>query len=221
MVCILKQDDLYTRTRCGAIVLAAGQGSRMGDVPKSLIELQGVPLINRQLIALSGAGVDEVVVVTGYYHDLVESAVEQFPVKVVRNPKPERGQASSVRLGMEALGSNFDAIVMALSDQPLINTSDVTKLITAFQKRLTGEFIMPVVNGQRGNPIVLSGAIMAKMLDSEQNMVCRKFMDQHPELVSHYETDNDHFIFDVDRLEDLKTFTEKTGSILSLPKHAD
>ena len=68
MGCILKQGGLYTRARIGAILLAAGQGSRMGGVPKSLLELQGVPLINRQLIALSGAGVDEVVVVTGYYH---------------------------------------------------------------------------------------------------------------------------------------------------------
>ena len=64
MGCIMKQGGgLYSRVRVGAILLAAGQGSRMGGVPKALIELQGVPLINRQLIALSGAGVDEVVVV--------------------------------------------------------------------------------------------------------------------------------------------------------------
>ena len=51
---------LYSRVRVGAILLAAGEGKRMGGVPKALIELQGVPLINRQMIALSGAGVDEV-----------------------------------------------------------------------------------------------------------------------------------------------------------------
>jgi molybdenum cofactor cytidylyltransferase len=38
----------------------------MGGVAKSLIRLQGVPLISRQIVALSGAGVDEVVIVTGY-----------------------------------------------------------------------------------------------------------------------------------------------------------
>ena len=217
MGCILKQGGLYTRARIGAILLAAGQGSRMGGVPKSLLTLQGVPLINRQLIALSGAGVDEVVVVTGYYHALVEPAVEQFPVKVVRNPNPEDGQASSVRLGIEALGSNFDAIIMALSDQPLINASDITKLIAAFKQRLSGEILMPVVNGQRGNPIVLSGSVIGQIIESGQNMVCRKFMDQHPELVTQYETDNEHFVFDVDSLEDLNTFAAKTGWILKLP----
>ena len=49
----------------GAVLLAAGAGSRLGNKPKSLLELDGVPLIHRQLAALSGAGVDEVVVVLG------------------------------------------------------------------------------------------------------------------------------------------------------------
>ena len=61
MGCLLKQGGgLYARLRVGAVLLAAGEGLRMGGVAKPLITLQGVPLINRQLIALSGAGVDEV-----------------------------------------------------------------------------------------------------------------------------------------------------------------
>ena len=100
MGCLLKQGGgLYARLRVGAVLLAAGEGSRLGKVPKCLLSLQGVPLIKRHMIALSGAGVDEVVVVTGYYHAEEEPAVESFPVTVVRNPAPENGQQSSVRLG--------------------------------------------------------------------------------------------------------------------------
>jgi len=58
MGCLLKQGGLHTRVRIGAVLLAAGEGRRMGGVPKALIRLQGVPLINRHLVALSGAGVD-------------------------------------------------------------------------------------------------------------------------------------------------------------------
>ena len=66
MGCILKGGGgLYSRVVVGAVLLAAGSGSRIGHRPKSLLELGGVPLIRRQLIALSGAGVDEVVVVLG------------------------------------------------------------------------------------------------------------------------------------------------------------
>ena len=86
MGCILKGGGgLYSRVAVGAVLLAAGSGSRMGHRPKSLLELGGVPLIRRQLIALSGAGVDEVVVVLGHYADRIEEAVREFPVTLVRN----------------------------------------------------------------------------------------------------------------------------------------
>ena len=112
MGCILKQGGgLYARLRVGAVLLAAGEGSRMGGVPKCLLSLQGVPLINRHLIALSGGGIDEVVVVTGYHHAEIEPAVETFPVTIVRNPHPEAGQQSSVRLGLEALGADRKSTV--------------------------------------------------------------------------------------------------------------
>ena len=56
MGCLLKQGGgLYERLRVGAVVLAAGEGARMGGVPKCMLRLQGVPLINRHLIALSGS----------------------------------------------------------------------------------------------------------------------------------------------------------------------
>jgi CTP:molybdopterin cytidylyltransferase MocA len=212
---------LYSRVRVGAILLAAGQGSRMGGVPKALIELQGVPLINRQLIALSGAGVDEVVVVTGHHHALVEPLVEQFPVRIARNLNPETGQASSVRLGLEALGANFDAVIMALCDQPLINAVDIAQLIAAFKKRKSGEIILPMVDGNRGNPIVIGRIALDQMLESGTNMVCRKFMDQHPEMVELFHSDNEHFTMDVDSLEDLEKFEEKTGWHLQLPNLSD
>ncbi|NDG11873.1 MAG: hypothetical protein EB124_01845 [Betaproteobacteria bacterium] len=61
----------------------------MGYRPKSLLQLDGVPLICRQLIALSGAGVDEVVVVLGHHAELIEPVIKDFAVTVVRNMHPE------------------------------------------------------------------------------------------------------------------------------------
>ena len=164
---------------------------------------------------------DEVVVVTGYHHNLVEPLVEQFPVRIARNLNPETGQASSVRLGLEALGANFDAVIMALCDQPLINAVDIAQLIAAFKKRKSGEIILPMVDGNRGNPIVIGRIALDQMLESGTNMVCRKFMDQHPEMVELFHSDNEHFTMDVDSLEDLEKFEEKTGWHLQLPNLSD
>ena len=99
MGCLLKANGLYSRMTVGAVVLAAGAGSRLGGRPKALLELGGVPLILRQLVALSGAGVDEVVVVTGHHAEAIEAAVRPFPITLAHNAAPDDGQPSSVRIG--------------------------------------------------------------------------------------------------------------------------
>jgi molybdenum cofactor cytidylyltransferase len=121
MGCLLKGGGgLYPRLRIGAVLLAAGEGRRMGGVVKGLIRLQGVPLLRRQLIALSGAGVDEVVVVTGHAQAAVEKEVLGFTVTLAHNDAFAEGQDGSVRFGLAALNGPFDAIFVMPSDHPLI-----------------------------------------------------------------------------------------------------
>jgi CTP:molybdopterin cytidylyltransferase MocA len=217
----MTQSKLYTQIRVGAVLLAAGEGSRMGHIPKCLIQINGQTLLQRQLIALTEAGVDAVVVVSGHHHLAVERELEALeslnPMRVIRNAHANEGQATSVRLGIETLGSDFDAVIMALSDQPFIDSQDIKALIATFKKRTTGEIILPMFDGQRGNPIMLSGSVMKTILASGAEMVCRNFMDQHPELVHQWQTQNDHYVVDVDTPEDLKALSKNTGLIFSLP----
>jgi CTP:molybdopterin cytidylyltransferase MocA len=218
MGCLLKGGGgLYARLRIGAVLLAAGQGVRMGGVAKPLIRLQGVPLINRQLIALSGAGVDEVVVVTGYAREAVEAQVQCFPVTLAHNANFALGQQSSVRLGLSALSGNFDLVLMVLADQPLIGAADLTELIAAFKKRPHGNMVVPVVNGQRGNPVLIDDQARAQVLASEANLGCRNLIDRNPELVYAYETSNTRFITDLDTLDDMAQLAQRTGWRLELP----
>jgi len=59
-----------------AVILAAGRGSRMGhlgdDRPKCMVELEGKPLIQRQISALRRGGVDEIGVVRGYRAEMID-----------------------------------------------------------------------------------------------------------------------------------------------------
>jgi choline kinase len=59
-----------------AIILAAGRGSRMGEIgderPKCLVELVGKPLIERQIAALRGGGAEAVGVVRGYRAEMID-----------------------------------------------------------------------------------------------------------------------------------------------------
>lgn len=218
MGCLLKQGGgLYPRLQIGAVLLAAGEGARMGGVAKSLIRLQGVPLINRQLIALSGAGVDEVVVVTGHAREAVEAQVQSFPVTLAYNPAYREGQQGSVRVGLAALNGNFDAVFIVLADQPLIGSADLTELVAAFKKRPAGNVVVPVVNGQRGNPILLDAQARAQILASDTNLGCRHLIERQPELVHVHETANLRFVTDLDTLADVQQLALRTGWQLELP----
>ena len=218
MGCLLKQGGgLYPRLRIGAVLLAAGAGRRMGGVAKPLIRLQGVPLINRHLVALSGAGVDEVVVVTGHARDAVEELVRPFTVTLAHNEAHAEGQQGSVRIGLAALSGPFDAVFIALADQPLIGAGDLTELIGAFKKRPAGHVVVPVVQGRRGNPILLDGVAQARILDSGAHLGCRHFIENHPELVHVHETPNTRFTTDLDTAEDVEQLARRTGWRLEMP----
>ncbi|MDE2299073.1 MAG: nucleotidyltransferase family protein [Burkholderiales bacterium] len=218
MGCLLKGGGgLYARVVIGAVLLAAGSGSRLGGRPKSLLELGGVPLIRRQLIALSGAGVDEVVVVLGHHAPAIEAAVRDFPVTLARNPAPDDGQASSVRVGLQALSARLDAVIVALADQPLVNAQDITDLIGAFKKRGTAAMVVPRVAGEPGNPVIFEAALRDEWLAGDVNAACRRWREEHPERVHWFDTTNSRYRVDIDTAEDLQRFTERTGHTLRWP----
>jgi molybdenum cofactor cytidylyltransferase len=219
MGCILKGGGgLHARVAIGAVLLAAGSGSRMGTRPKSLLELGGVPLIRRQLIALSGAGVDEVVVVLGHHSELIEPVVQSFPVTIVRNPNPDEGLVSSQRIGLAALGGKLDAVVIALADQPMMQSQDIVALIGAWKKRPEGTSVVyPEVGGERGNPVVIGADVREQMLAGAVNVGCRQWQAAHPEAVAPFVTDNRRYRVDVDTPEDLERFERETGHVLRWP----
>lgn len=221
MGCILKGGGgLYNRMVVGAVLLAAGSASRMGFKPKAPLQMGGVPLVRRQLIALSGAGVDELVVVVGHHAEHIEPLVQDFPVTLVRNPNPENGQVSSVRLGLSALLGKTDAILVALADQPLIGAQDIHDLIGAYKKRPEGtQVVRPMVDGQPGNPVMFSAAVRDDILAGQANVGCRQWQASHEHMVHDWVTSNRRYCTDVDTPEDIEALAQRTGYRLHWPAH--
>ena len=94
-----------------AIILAAGRGSRMKSLtdekPKCLVELNGKPLLNWQLEALSGAGIDDIAIVTGYKKE----ALYSYGLKEFHNPLWAETQMVSSLICAEEWLRDDDCIV--------------------------------------------------------------------------------------------------------------
>jgi len=221
MHCIVKQAGDHCPTlKIGVVLLAAGEGSRLGCIPKSLIQLQGQSLIHRHLQTLHAVGIDDIVVVTGYYFEAIEAALVGQTVKIVRNPTPQEGQQLSVRLGLTALSKDCDLILVMLADQPLLNRDDVLELISAYKHRPTNKLVvLPEVHGQRGNPVCFSAELIYSMLASPEKISFRNYIDQNPNSVHKHLTTNDHFVIDLDTNEDVIQFEKRTGLQLVLPSN--
>lgn len=185
------------------ILLAAGQGSRLGGYPKGLLIKDGIPLIKRFWLEAAQLEPSERITVLGFYADQIEPMAKQYS-KVIINKAPERGQSSSVRLGIEALESKFDYLLIALVDQPLITSNELQELILR-AKQLHGnvQAMIPCHQEQRGNPVLLTRTAVEMVLENPQWGV-REWLDRHPDYVQLVEMGHDAYLRDVDSPSDLK-----------------
>jgi len=226
-----------TQSFC-AVLLAAGEGARLGRIPKSLFRLEDESLLVRQLLALSAAGAEDIVLVTGYFYQAIEVEAQHAMrtlkknlarIHLVRNHEPQRDQQSSVLLGLQAaqgLDANAStqtqnqderAVMIALADQPLMNADDYRACVSFFHHRAAERSIVyPVVVKNRGNPVILSGETMRHVLNCGQS--CKSYIEAHPERVQHFISDNDHYLFDLDTPGDLQAFQQRTGLTLVAPQ---
>jgi CTP:molybdopterin cytidylyltransferase MocA len=117
----------------------------------------GEPLVRRTARAVAEVGVNPVVVVLGANADMIAPALIDLPaVTIVLNEDWNKGLASSLRAGLAAVleDSSCDAVLVALADQPLVDSHALRRLVAAFdgERRL----VASGYNGTIGVPAVFS-----------------------------------------------------------------
>ena len=112
----------------GAVVLAAGQGTRMRSaLPKVVHPIAGRPMISWVLDALAAGGVGSTVVVVGHGAETVRDVLpDRVAVAVQGRP---RGTGDAARVGLEAFDPACDTVVLAYGDTPLLDPALVRRLV--------------------------------------------------------------------------------------------
>jgi len=198
------------RLHIGAVVLAAGAGSRLGFKPKGLICVNGEPLLRRQLRVLSEAGVNELVVVLGHYREHLMPLLADYDVTAVVQPEDAHSQAASLKLGVSAFSESVDAALIVPVDMPALEVQDLIALIGAYKHAESHiEFVGPRVNGQPGNPVLLSRAAIAQVSRGEGEFGSGQWRHREAAWALDWVTDNPHYLIDIDTPEHLQHWADQ------------
>ena len=152
-------------SQTAGVILAAGGSERLTTL-KQLLDWQGKPFIHQVAQQALEAGLAPLIVVTGAYHDQVVQALAGLPVEIVYNPDWQQGQSTSMKAGLKALPEGCGSVMFLLSDQPQISSELIRQLMDRyFQNRKS--ITAPMVNGQRGNPLLFDRSAFSALAEVE------------------------------------------------------
>ncbi len=116
--------------RAAGVILAAGASRRMGQ-NKMLLQLDGESLVRRAARRALGAGLSPVVVVVGHEADRLRAELKDLPVEFAVNSDYTGPTSGSLHQGLNALGSEVDAVVVMLGDMVRVTAETLAMLIAA------------------------------------------------------------------------------------------
>jgi len=162
------------------LILAAGESRRMGR-DKALLTYAGRSFLAAIIDNLDAAGVEKITVVLGHHAEFIREAINLAAVRVVVNPEYQRGQTSSLQLGLAtAAADSPQAILLCLVDHPAVSQETIVRLREHFESTRP-PVLIPTFQGQRGHPVVISQALFPELLalppGEPANTVIRRYRD--------------------------------------------
>lgn len=183
-----------------AIVPAAGSATRFGG-GKLIADVDGIPLLDRTIGALLGAGVDEIVIVIAPGSDWAGDvrSLRDDRVRTTVNPDPSRGMFSSIQIGAAAVSDMPMAVLPA--DMPFVRAETVKLLIQTALR--TGGIVSPRYDGRRGHPVVLPPDLRNVLLSAPASSTLKDVLSPHAARFHDVVVDDRGVVRDVDVPEDL------------------
>jgi bifunctional UDP-N-acetylglucosamine pyrophosphorylase/glucosamine-1-phosphate N-acetyltransferase len=135
---------------CLAIILAAGEGTRMkSTLPKVMHPIGGMPMLGHVLKAAAESGATDIAVVAGPGADAVAAYVgKAAPGVAVFTQTERRGTAHAVLAARKAIGKGADDVIVLFGDTPLVTA----KTIGRIRKALAGGADVAVVGFETAEP---------------------------------------------------------------------
>jgi molybdenum cofactor cytidylyltransferase len=179
--------------------------------PKPLLDWNGMPLIQYQIVSLLNAGVHEVIVVLGHEHELVARQVSGDGVRSVVNPNYKHGKTTSILRGVLSADPDATDFLLLAVDQP--GTQDIIERVIESHVKNNALITSPRYDGHGGHPLLFS-AILRSELESitDEGHGVREVFDVHRGEVNEVVIDNPIIRLDLNTPEEYKAAKVKFGA---------
>jgi molybdenum cofactor cytidylyltransferase len=199
-----------SRRLVAAVVLAAGDSTRMGS-PKALLSApDGQTFVVRISRAFTAAGIARVAVVTGAAHQQIVEAVlgAALPaVSVVRNPDPSRGQLSSLWTGMDAVVTpDTEAVLMTLVDVPMLSPATVEAVVSEW-RRTGAPIVRPAIGAVHGHPVLFDRSLFDELRETPLAGGAKAVVRRHEARIVNVVPPDDGCLRDIDTPEDYRALS--------------
>lgn len=153
-----------------AVIPSAGLSSRMHQF-KPLLKFGKVSMLEAVIRLFQGCGIQDILVVTGYNHSLVEPIVQKTGARAVFNQGFETGMLGSIQRGVAQVSRSSQGFFLLPVDIPAIRPSTILGVAKAFEKNL-GSLIIPEFNQKPGHPPLIPARLIPEIIgmDSASNL---------------------------------------------------
>lgn len=182
------------------MILAAGAARRFG-AQKLLAPLGGRPLVQHVIDAANASCLEDIVLVVGTNANDLVAQLEIGRTRVVQNPDPARGLASSLQSGLRSLDQSLHAALVLLGDMPGVTTALIDELV-ARGRETRASAVVSVWRGRRSPPVVLHKSIWPAALALDGDIGMREVLAGRNDVVEVEVTPNLGALDDVDTPED-------------------
>ena len=183
-----------------SILLAAGKSKRMGRL-KQLMPWRQSTMVEQTIDNLLGSAVDEVIVVVGHRAEEVIKTIATKPVKLVVNPDFEQGMSTSIMAGLSLVDNRIQAVMLALADQPSIDSRTINRLIDEFYSHDAG-IVIPTYQGGKGHPVIFAIKYKDELLGLTDDIGGRQIVENHPDDILEVPVESESILADIDTIAD-------------------
>ncbi len=186
-----------------AMLLAAGQGSRMQYQAKALLTLGDRTFVQHAVQQLRSTGIDDLIVVTGSQRDTVwaSAALTGIPLREAYNKDYASGILGSIQTGLRACHPSADAVLITLVDLPFLRTADFQSACEAWQRGDPTLCLRSQSEGKPGHPVIIPRAYFQEILEQPPgDKGCSFLFQRYPDRVRYHEIARARI--DIDTIED-------------------